>query len=253
MPALLLSTQRSVPLHIKSKSRSVIWHDRNTLSLHRDISFKSDDSEQCHCLKILSLSYKLPRHSTVCTNRLKGEMDISSASGPHSLHITFELAESRLESTGGGGSVFNCVCLSSPTPPPAALQAQPTTLKWDFTILFHKISKTNTSWLSRFYWMLNMSSSFISEKEKVVTLPESLCWFYFILFRCTIILTWLWRMNASSFLKWFVLAASGAEGQGWINWYIRIIRSHQALRSHSTFSIINLLIYLMRLPGSLIF
>ena len=129
-----------------------------------DISFNSDDSEQCHCLKILSLSYKLPRHSTVCTNRQKGEMDISSASGPHSLDITFELAESRLESTGGGGSVFNCVCLSSPTPPPAALQAQPTTLKWDLTILFHKISKTNTSWLSRFYWMLNMSSSFISEK-----------------------------------------------------------------------------------------
>ena len=60
-----------------------------------DISFNSDDSEQCHCLKILSLSSKLPRHSTVCTNRQKGEMDISSASGPHSLDITFELAESR--------------------------------------------------------------------------------------------------------------------------------------------------------------
>ena len=129
----------------------------------QDISFNSEDSEHCHChcLKILSLFYKLPRHSTVCTNRHKGEMDISSASGPHSLDITFELAESR---AGRRRSVFNCVCLSSPTLPPAALQAQPTTLKWDFTILFHKISKTNTSWLSRFYWMLNMSSSFISEK-----------------------------------------------------------------------------------------
>ena len=63
--------------------------------LHRDISFNSDNSEQCRCLKILSLSYKLPQHFTACTNRLKGEMDISSASGPHSPDITFELAESR--------------------------------------------------------------------------------------------------------------------------------------------------------------
>ena len=148
-----------------------------------DISFKSDDSEHCHCLKILSLSYKLPRHSTVCTNREKGEMDISSASGHQwasfsRYNVWIGWVETREH--GRRRSVFNCVCLSSPTPPPAALQAQPTTLKWDLTILFHKISKTNTSWLSRFYWMLNMSSSFISEKEKVVTLPESLRWFYFL-------------------------------------------------------------------------
>ena len=57
------------------------------------------------------LSYKLPRHSTVCTNRQKGEMDISSASGPHSLDITFELAESRAREAAAGVSSIVSVCL----------------------------------------------------------------------------------------------------------------------------------------------
>ena len=159
-------------------------------------------------------------------------MDISSASGPHSLDITFELAESR------AGRRRECLqlCLfvfTNSAPGCSASSAN------NFKVGFHNSLSQNfkNQYILIEQILLNVKhvlKFYKWEGRKLLHYQRVYVDFYFISFRCTIILTWLWRMNASSFLKWFVLAASGAEGQGWINWYIRIMRSHQAPGSHST-------------------